>query len=129
MNVEMDVDKKAGIRASVIDQTAKDIGQWAEGKGFRDDWNMAKAIGEPQMNAVLGMKLMLVVSEASEALETLRDHGARSCTTDGNFTEELADIVIRVMDMAEMLEVSLGDEIIKKMKVNEGRAHKHGRRL
>lgn len=84
---------------------------------------------------ILGMKLMLTVSELSEGLEALRSLGADGLLdpTLGdpdkirNWGEELADAQVRIGDLSGMTKVNLGDEQIAKMKVNEGRPHKHGR--
>lgn len=66
-------------------------------------------------------KLMLMVSELSEALEGQRneDHD--------NYGEELADVMIRAMENAEANGIPIGDIILRKMAVNEERPHKHGR--
>lgn len=66
-------------------------------------------------------KLFLMVSELSEALEGMRDGG--------NYGEELADVVIRAFENAEKNNVAIGDEIIRKMAVNDNRAYKHGRKF
>lgn len=65
-------------------------------------------------------KLMLVVSEVAEACEAVRHDDAR------NFREELADTVIRIMDIAETHGFDLEHEIHKKMVINATRPYKHG---
>jgi NTP pyrophosphatase (non-canonical NTP hydrolase) len=65
--------------------------------------------------------LALVHSEVSEALEADR------ANDDALYAEELADIVIRVLDHAESEEINLVAEIEAKMDVNEDREHKHGK--
>ena len=82
----------------------------ARDKGF---WE-----GEPSAEA-LAAKLALVHSEVSEALECLRDGSA--------WSSELADIVIRVADLAEATGVDLGVAIANKMAFNATRPHKHGK--
>lgn len=64
--------------------------------------------------------LCLIHSEVSEALEAFRnnDHD--------NFREELADIVIRVLDAAEGYGINLQEEILKKHEFNKKRPYKHG---
>jgi len=52
--------------------------------------------------------LMLIVSEAGEACEAIRNNDAE------NFQEELADIVIRVMDLCYYFGIDLEEEILKK---------------
>jgi NTP pyrophosphatase (non-canonical NTP hydrolase) len=64
--------------------------------------------------------LCLVHSEVSEALEAYRN------LDDANYQEELADIVIRVMDMAEHAGIDLESQIIHKNNINKTRGYKHG---
>jgi len=64
--------------------------------------------------------LCLIHSEVSEALEAYRDFD------DGNFAEELADVVIRVFDLAVGLGIDIESEIIEKHKKNKLRAYRHG---
>lgn len=68
----------------------------------------------------VGDLICLVHSEASEAFEAFRNDN------DANFREELADIVIRVMDICEHHKIDLEQEIIKKHKWNLKRPYKHG---
>lgn len=76
-------------------------------------------------------KLALIHSEVSEALEDYRDGRmntkieARSEKPVG-FPSELADIMIRVMDLAGYLQIDLETEIAQKMLYNIGRPYKHG---
>ena len=67
----------------------------------------------------------------SEALEALRDGDFGSIREDGKpegFDSELADVVIRVFDLAEAVGINLGAAIIDKMRYNETRPYKHGGR-
>jgi NTP pyrophosphatase (non-canonical NTP hydrolase) len=68
------------------------------------------------------IKMALVTSEIGEAVEALR-HDNWS-----GFTEELADIVIRVFDISEALGIDLESIIIKKMHYNSTRPHMHGKK-
>ncbi len=43
------------------------------------------------------------------------------------FQDELADIMIRVMDLAEMKGIDLEKHILLKMRYNSMREHKHGK--
>ena len=45
-----------------------------------------------------------------------------------NFTEELADIVIRTLDLAGGLNLDIGSSIEAKVEKNKGRPYRHGKR-
>lgn len=75
-----------------------------------------------------GEMVALIHSEASELLEAER-HGnpaSEHCPSLSAGAEEMADIVIRVCDMAQSLGVDLGYAVRTKMRFNESRPHKHG---
>lgn len=91
----------------------------AVAKGF---WEHLKGL---KTETVVAEKLMLIVSEASEALEGVRKDGVLK----SNLGEELADICIRVFDLAGHFEIDLGNEIIVKMGVNSSRPWKHGKEI
>lgn len=67
-----------------------------------------------------GTLMALIHSEVSEALEADRNK-------EDNIGEELADIVIRVCDVAGYYEIDLEAELTKKMTYNIMRKHKHGK--
>lgn len=76
---------------------------------------------ETQGNALhVPTKLALIMSEASEALEWHRQG------KDEEVGFELADIVIRTMDLAESIGIDLAHCVIEKTQVNERRPYKHG---
>ena len=64
--------------------------------------------------------LMLIVSEAAEALEGFR-HDDRA-----NFDEEIADILIRVLDLAGGLGIDIDHEVGVKLEKNRHRGERHG---
>jgi NTP pyrophosphatase (non-canonical NTP hydrolase) len=82
----------------------------------------------------LGERLALVHSEVSEALEELRN-GAADTTYKGvkgkpeGFVYELADIVIRVADLAGYLDLDLEAALRTKGDYNETREHRHGKKF
>lgn len=65
--------------------------------------------------------IALIHSEASEALEADRKHMGNEA-----IAEELADIVIRVLDAARTHGLDIAQAIISKAERNRGRAYRHG---
>ena len=75
-----------------------------------------------------GELLMLMVSELAEALEGLR-HGNPTSEHIAQFSaveEELADVVIRIMDVAVARGWKVADAIVAKIEFNRGREYMHG---
>jgi NTP pyrophosphatase (non-canonical NTP hydrolase) len=90
-------------------------------KGFWD--------GEVDYN-VIGNKLALVHSEVTEVLEAIRkDKGSE------NIVEEMADVLIRLLDLyaammnAGFIEHSIDDVLNNKMNINKDRPRLHGNRF
>jgi NTP pyrophosphatase (non-canonical NTP hydrolase) len=68
--------------------------------------------------------LCLIHSEISEALEAYRNHtpeGEKGC-----ISEELADAIIRIFDMAEYLKIDIIEAVNKKHEKNKERPYRHG---
>lgn len=78
--------------------------------------------------------LMLAVTELSEAMEEYRK-GYACIIYEGEAGKpegmpiELADAVIRIMDLCEYLSIDLADAIKRKMAYNETRPHRHGGKI
>ena len=121
----------------MINELSKQIHENNKRKGFYED---EKNIGE---------MLALIHSEVSEALEAdrkdkwcadlslswaestnddphFKDHYEE--TIKGTFQDELADIMIRVMDLAQFKGIDLEAHIQVKMKYNSMRKYKHGKK-
>ena len=90
---------------------ANHVAQCAKEHGW---WNKERPIPE---------LLCLIHSEVSEALEAYRNNDM------DNFKEELADIIIRVMDAAIYLEIDLEHEVIQKHTKNLDRSYRHGNKI
>jgi NTP pyrophosphatase (non-canonical NTP hydrolase) len=103
---------------------AQYIHDWAQRKGWwesdRNDYEM----------------IALMHSELSEAVEALRSGNPRSDKltpySESPFTdveEELADVVIRIMDTAQARGWNVAGAIEAKMAYNERRPYRHGGKL
>ena len=93
-----------------MNSLANDIAKWREKKGFKTSWkNMPE-------------KLMLVVTEASEAMEAYREDDRKS------FEAEIADTFIRLLDICGSVGIDIEHQIEKKMEINKSRPYKHGKK-
>lgn len=90
---------------------------------------IAKSKGWWDADVNIPEKLALIHAEISEALEDYRK-GKMMTSFDGDkpvgFPTELADAIIRIMDLAGYLGINLEAEIIQKMTYNEQRPYRHG---
>lgn len=93
----------------------------------------ASCLDHRAVEATIPEKLMLIVTEAAEAMECYRDpdHApTEAWTGEGGKPEglpaELADIVIRIGDLCGALGIDLEVAVLAKMAHNERRAHRHG---
>lgn len=71
--------------------------------------------------SVIPEKLALVHSEVSEALDALRDDDQE------HFAEELADVLIRTLDIAAFCGLSMDEAVTAKLEKNLGRPRLNGR--
>ena len=117
----------------MLNKLATEIHENAKSKGFFDS---QKNIGE---------MLCLIHSEVSEALEA--DRIDKHCSKKSinyldeiewseshfvtniknTFEDELADVVIRVLDLCAFKEIDIESHIKAKMRYNSSRPHKHGK--
>lgn len=109
-----------------IDKLAKDIHRNAAEKGF---WDYMYSNSEPVGDTFIfyGKQLAMIHSEVTETLEAIRKNKGQD-----QVVEELADILIRVLDLYEGLRVagdvkdSLQDTLLKKIAINTHRDKMHG---
>ena len=94
--------------AKVCHATARSKGFWEENRPLIDD---------------IALRLMLIVTEVAEAMEHIRLQGQSAVGYD--FSTELADIVIRVFDLAHAYQIDIGKKMKNKMAINVHRAYKH----
>lgn len=93
-----------------MQEIIEQIGDWRRKQGFETGWgNMPE-------------KLMLVVTEVSEAMEAYRNYDRI------NFAEEVADTIIRLFDICDAMGIDIEAEIKQKMAVNLERPYKHDKK-
>lgn len=103
-------------------ETSKNKGWWDLPEGWPADMAYEPNTGE---------KLMLVVTELSEAMEDYRkglplDVIQIAGGKPEGFPIELADAVIRIADLCGYLGIDLNTAIIQKLEYNKTRSFRHG---
>lgn len=127
---------------STISEWQKKIHTWARGKGWwasafgaGADARGVLSVNDREHRALVAEKLLLVHSEITEAVEEYRggeDFRTVVVSADGKplgFPTELADAVIRILDLAEACGIDLEGEIERKMAYNLTRPQRHGGKL
>lgn len=99
-----------GLFAKFFDNMQSRINDLAHAKGFWD-W--------PHSEGLWCQKLCRLHEEVSETFQTLKEGKLSG--------EELADVIIVAMDLAEEVGINLGEEIVKKYQKNKGRKRLHGK--
>lgn len=119
--------------------TADEIHQTCRDKGFWDDRERVEVVlpekkykyldPKRSWQFVINEALMLVVTEISEAVEAVR-HGNPPDDKVPQFSgleAELADAVIRIMDLAAGYDLDVAGAIVAKAEYNKGRERLHGK--
>lgn len=81
---------------------------------------------------IAASKIALIHSEVSEALEIIRVDSYvadRDCPAFRALSIELADIIIRVLDLAVYFQIDIGPAILAKIDFNLTRPYKHGKKI
>lgn len=120
----------------MLDELARDIAKWALEKGFWEHPLAGSGAATPDyILARLALlkkceKNALFTSEVAEHLEALRKPELPSTLKGFSAEEEeLADILIRVLDYAGHYRMRIGEAVCAKMAKNEKRPYKHGKQF
>jgi NTP pyrophosphatase (non-canonical NTP hydrolase) len=120
----------------MLNELRDTIHENAKAHGFYDDEN----VNIPE-------KLMLIVSELGEAMEAYRDNyyadmegynnliyrgiedekGTFERSIKNSFDDEVADTLIRLLDLCGYMKIDIDKHVELKMKYNESRPYKHGK--
>jgi NTP pyrophosphatase (non-canonical NTP hydrolase) len=102
-----------------ISQVQREVHRTAVEHGW---WDRPRSVGEI---------LMLMVTELSEVMEAYRSGNPQSLKTPGfsQMEEELADVVIRLLDFAGRHDLDIEGALRAKMNYNETRPYRHGGKL
>lgn len=123
------------------DKYRKFVESWAMVQAECHELCMEKGFWEQPRN--VGEMLALIHSEISEAMEVYREGhplsgvwlswkkdesslDAKRGKPEG-FGTELADAVLRIMDLCEAYHIPLAQRLVEKMDFNRSRGHKHGK--
>lgn len=111
--------------SEVLNNVERSVHENAIAHGFYDDIHqltdrMAKE--DPKREAVkrdfVLAQLAKIASEVGEAVHAIQHD-------DGTLSEELADIIIRTLDLMSYLAIDAGQVVLDKMSVNANRPYKH----
>ena len=100
-------------------KTLNQIGQHAQEINEKNGWGIRPWEAAEDARSIASC-IALIHSEASEALEAYRNNDKRQ------FAEELADIIIRTVSLADFLKIDIDKEVATKLEKNRTRGFKHG---
>lgn len=107
-------------------------GAGAKAKGWHEHYNQLDP-NSPEARDHIITKLALITCEVSEAIEEIRKGDGLGVYYTGpdlkpeGFPTELADIVIRTLDLAELIGIDLSVVIDEKLEYNQTRDYLHGK--
>ena len=127
----------------MFNELSKKINTGVRKKGFWD--SMHNAISNKEVNgeviepknkkaikdAFISQKIGLIMSECGEALEAMRrfeyEANGYGIGVKDSFADEIADTIIRLLDLCGELEIDIDAQMEWKMNYNKSREAKHGK--
>ena len=115
-----------------INEVVREAHETAIDKGFYEDiytaYNVLDKLGMQAVQRIVKRDFVLaqlakIGSEVGETVQAIQHHDIYS----EHVAEELADIMIRVCDLAGYLEINMGRAVHMKMTHNKLRPRKHGK--
>lgn len=97
-----------------------EIGEEIHDNKVKHGWKVTTRAAWKDSQHEIPAVLMLITTEVAEAMEAFRHDDFE------NFTEELADIAIRLIGLSHGMNIDLAAQIIAKMEKNKKRPVKHG---
>lgn len=103
-------------------------------RGWWDSVDLPLLVDSVGARSLVFEKLMLAATELSEAVEDVRNGATLNAVEVINgkpcgFPTEIADAVIRLLDLGKACDIDLGGVIEQKLAYNRTRGHRHGGRL
>lgn len=118
-----------------LNELAQEIHLTAKKHGWWQKEVIPTPNGDISIEPNIPEKLALIHSEVSEALEESRIGTPLTSTFLGTddkpigFSSELADIIIRVLDLAAYLSIDIDKAVAAKVAYNKYRPYRHGNKL
>jgi NTP pyrophosphatase (non-canonical NTP hydrolase) len=121
MNTEVHEDSWLDLmeESGELEHVFGDLGETTLDINQANGWNVTTPASWDEQYKIPAV-IALIGSEASEALEAFRK-GDRE-----NFVEEMADVIIRVVDCTAGLKMDLGKAVLAKLRKNMTRGYRHG---
>ena len=129
----------------MFNELSKKINTGVREKGFWQSMHRAIALSREVENgqivetenskatkdAFIAQKIGLIMSECGEALEAMRkpnyEANGYGIGVKDSFADEIADAIIRLLDLCGELNINIDAQIQWKMDYNNGRSEKHGK--
>lgn len=114
---------------SLLEKLGEECYRRSRANGFWESYD----VDSPQATMEVAVKIGLVIGECSELMEAWREGNPWApCNKTPTLTitnEEIADVIIRMLDLASFLRVNVGDAVRAKLEFNATRPYKHSKRF